>query len=199
MSEPKSLCLLSLQVREAVRDFLLESADDPGVENLMIYFSGHGIHEYNHHLGHSEEAIVVGNDMHYKDSELTSDINSSLPKNKRLYLVIDACHAEGMLNLWQLSIRLNKPVVLFAGASTELNADYTSSDGGLFTQAFVQEAVPGRELSDIQEAVFQQLVEPHARREPVARYGDPQLQVRPYLQWDCCDECTDNNFVRHVG
>ena len=106
---------------------------------------------------------------------------SDEPCDANVYLVIDACHAEGAFTMWRLTpqIRLNDFVVLFAGAETQLSTDY-KRDGGKFTRAFAKHVKSGIKLSDLAQFILQELYNP-SKTSPCVRYSHPSLCDKRFL------------------
>ena len=108
------------EYRETFIDFLSNSP-----ENFLIYFySGHGNHQWNESKKNNSECLCIMYNPKdwYSDEELTEDIDEYLPYGKTLYVLLDTCHDGGMINLWQLDTHLEKSVVFFCGANTEILA-----------------------------------------------------------------------------
>ena len=100
----------------------------------------------------------------------------------KVYLVIDACHAEGAFTMWRLApqIRLTNFIVLLAGAETQLSTEYDHK-GGKFTEAFVRHINPGIKLSDLAQAILTALYDP-GKTSPCVKYSHPSLCDRRFLQ-----------------
>ena len=121
----------------------------------------------------------------YRDYELTEDIDKYLPVGKTLYVIVDACHSAGMINLWHLDTRLEKSVAFFCGANTEIySRDDPNARGGLFTNSFCRHAKIGRPLWEIADKVLQEIFSPsetYARSSSI-RYSHPAMAVRTFCE-----------------
>ena len=118
----------------------------------------------------------------YFARELTKDIRQGLrarAKNQdgkvKVYVVIDACNAEGLFPMWELTreVRLNDFIVLFAGAETQLSTDYTE-DGGKFTKTFIKYLTPGVKLSNLAQKILEDMFVARTTS-PCIRYSHPSL------------------------
>lgn len=171
--------------KKEYRDHFISLMKDSTADHLILYYSGHGSAQVvDLARAETKECLVLSDDttQWYYDDEITEDIDAYLPANKTLYLVVDACHAGGMINLWQLDRRLNANIVLFAGSNTEIFSwDDANQPGGAFTNAFIVSAVQGKTLYKIAEDVLQQLFNP-GMISPAVRYGRPALCVAQYCQ-----------------
>lgn len=173
------------EYRETFIAFLTKSP-----ENFLIYFyCGHGNHQWNQTKGNNTECLCLMQDQNewYKDEELTQDIDEYLPFGKTLYVILDACHSGGMINAWQLDTRLEKSVVFFCGANSEILAwDDAREDavGGLFTNSFCLHAKVGRPLWKIADKVLVEMFKPYQKnvRSPSVRYSRPAVAAEKFCQ-----------------
>ena len=120
--------------------------------NLIFYFTGHGGQITSHGL--NSEALVVANGTYYFDTEFTQDLLTSM--GKTLYVVLDACHAEGLINLWELQsdMRLNLKIIIFSASHSEI-----STYPRIFTPAFVRKAEIGKPVYIIADEILQEINE----------------------------------------
>lgn len=158
---------------------------DSTADYIILYYSGHGAARVvNLDRAETKECLVLSDDttQWYYDDEITEDIDAYLPAHKTLYLVVDACHAGGMINLWHLDRRLQANIVLFAGSNTEISSwDDANQPGGAFTNAFLTSATKGKTLYKIAEEVLEKLFQ-SGMISPAVRYGRPALCVAEYCQ-----------------
>ena len=189
-------------LRQRVCAFLQEA---PG-PNLMIYFSGHGLYQQSTVDGLVSEALNVATGQNgetveqYNSSELTLDINDSLKQRREdsqddprmnltagageeeqltVFLVIDACHAAGIVNFWELSkeVRVDQTstsIVLFAGAEARLEAKF-DGEGGWFSKAFFKNALDlkGKRVAAIADGIQVDLLTKDPETSPCVRYSRP--------------------------
>lgn len=168
------------EYREFFKSFMRDSA----ANYIILYFSGHGSASFDAEAGMTKECLVLSDDRKqwYYGSEITDDINASLPDHRTLYMVVDACHAGGMINLWHLDRRLKSNVVLFAGSNTEiLSWDDRDHPGGAFTNAFIASATKGKKLYEIAEEVLEKVFKKD-KISPAVRYCRPALCVSTFCQ-----------------
>ena len=169
------------EFRKEFTSFLSQSDKD----YLIFYYSGHGTANWNRKTKQNEEYLCLNNNVSefYKDSELTEDIDRYLKPLTTLYLVVDACRAGGVLNLWQLDVRFQNTVVLFSGSNSEISAyDDWDSPGGAFTNAFISSAHQGRRLYEIAQDVLEELFRPSDRLpvSPAVQYCRPDVCTTPF-------------------
>ena len=121
------------------------------------------------------------------DADLTEDIDEYLPEGKTLYVIVDACHSGGMMNVWRLDTRLQKTVVFFCGANAEILAWDDKSEGatgGLFTNSFCKHAKVGRPIWEIADNVLLEMFNPNDKHahSPSVRYSRPSVAVKKFCQ-----------------
>ena len=167
--------------RKTFVDFLRNSAAD----HLIFYYSGHGSSAWLDNK--SVEFLVLTNNTPdwYSDVVFTEDIDRNLPKGKRLYLIIDACHSGGMINFWHLDVRLKKDIVLLAGSNAEINSwddPGLLSSGGLYTNSFIKYATRGRILYQIAQDILEDLFDSDSDVSPIISYGRPNLCVTRFCE-----------------
>ena len=171
--------------KKEYRAHFISFMKDSTADFLILYYSGHGAAQIvDLASAATKECLVLSDNTSrwYYDDEITEDIDAYLPANKTLYLVVDACHAGGMINLWHLDRRLNANIVLFAGSNTEIYSwDDANHPGGAFTNAFIASATVGKTLYKIAEEVLEQLFQ-SGKISPAVRYGRPALCVAQYCQ-----------------
>ena len=173
------------EYRETFINFLSNSP-----ENFLIYYyCGHGNQQKSEGNGTNAECLCIMQDSKewYKDEELTQDIDEYLPFGKTLYVILDACHSGGMINAWQLDTRLEKSVVFFCGANSEILAwDDKREDavGGLFTNSFCLHAEVGRPLWEIADKVLVEMFTPYQKnaRSPSVRYSRPAVAAEKFCE-----------------
>ena len=173
------------EYRKTLTDFLVKSP-----ENFLIYYyTGHGSQDWNDRKNHNSECLCIMQNPKdwYKDEELTEDIDEYLPNGKTLYVILDTCHGGGMINTWRLDTRLEKCVVFFCGANTEILAwddDREDAVGGLFTNSFCLHANVGRALWEIADKVLVEMFTPNKRdaRSPSVRYSRPAVATENFCQ-----------------
>ena len=169
--------------KKEYRSHFISLMRESTADYIILYFSGHGSASVvDHSRAETKECLVLSDDSNqwYYDDEITEDIDAHLPSEKTLYLVVDACHAGGMINLWHLDHRLKANVVLFAGSNAEiLSWDDANQPGGAFTNAFIECAKKGKPLYLIAEDVLKELFK-SGKISPAVRYGRPALCVTPY-------------------
>ena len=173
------------EYRETFIDFLSKSPED----FLIYFYSGHGNHQWNQSKSNNSEClcIIYNPKDWYRDEELTEDIDEYLPYGKTLYVLLDTCHGGGMINAWQLDTRLEKSVVFFCGANSEILAwddDREDAVGGLFTNSFCLHAKVGRPLWEIADKVLVEMFKPNKRdaRSPSVRYSRPAVATEKFCQ-----------------
>ena len=155
--------------------------------HLVFTFSGHGIpYQYTDEFGIlvQGEEIQIGQGIMYKDVDLAKDINLNLPRGKFLWLVIDTCFSGGLLNLWQIKNRLDRNVILFAGANSEIVGWGDQVEGGYLTRNFVRYAQPGRYACHIADDILEHIewYDQERFRQTIStqvKYSRPVLAVAP--------------------
>ena len=97
---------------------------------------------------------MVATGQFYWDTEFTQDLRSSM--GKTLYVVLDACHAEGLINLWEIPsyMRLNLQVILFSASHSEI-----TTYARVFTPAFVRKAEIGKAVNIIADEILNEINE----------------------------------------
>jgi hypothetical protein len=136
--------------KDTFRKFITEFLENSLTNNLIIYYAGHGAQAWEV-VGRNSDNNDVYNVQHYlcilpnspdwyNDQELTQDLDNNIPFGKRVYLIFDACHSEGDLNLWQLQYRFEEEIIGFFAANAEINTveDSSARRGGLYTNAFLK-------------------------------------------------------------
>ncbi len=154
--------------------------------------STHGLpYKYkNYGMDIQGEGILIGKDrygqnMIYKDKELMEDINNYLGKDVFLHLVIDTCFSGGLINLWEFKNRLDKNVILYSAANSEI-VGWGGKVGGYLTRYFAMYAKPGRYAFQIADDILQRIEYMDQDDFPDAistqiKYSRPALAVAPYL------------------
>ena len=149
-------------------------------DNLIFYFSGKGLHRWSWETRNNQEVLCISKDeTHtYDDLDLTQDIHNHLPKEKTLYIVLDAGFSGGMINLWALGSRLEKRVILFSGSSLEIpRFEDSQYQGGEFTTAFLKHAKIGTPVYRIADNILQDVFHPKdlMHHTPIIQYSRPRL------------------------
>ena len=186
------------EYRETFIDFLSNS------ENFLIYFySGHGNHQWNESKKNNSECLCIMYNPKdwYSDEELTKDIDEYLPYGKTLYVLLDTCHGGGMINAWQLDTRLEKSVVFFCGANSEILAwddEREDAVGGLFTNSFCLHAKVGCPLWEIADKVLVEMFTPYQKnaRSPSVRYSRPAVAIEKFCQTSADGYLTTKGDIR---
>lgn len=173
------------EYRKAFINFLTKSSE----EFLLYFYCGHGSHQWNWTAKNNSECLCILDDRNewYADFDLTEDIDEYLPVGKTLYVIVDACHSGGMLNVWRLDTRLEKAVVFFTGANSEIPAwddRREGRTGGLFTNCFTKHAKIGTPMWQIADSVLQDMFKPNQKnaRSPSVGYSRPALAVAKFCQ-----------------
>ena len=171
--------------RSAFLDFLTKSTE----QFLIYYYCGHGSHQWNWSMRNNMECLCIADDYKewYVDFELTEDIDNNLPAGKTLYVIVDACHSGGMMNVWRLDTRLEKSVVFFCGANSEILAwddKREGATGGLFTNSFCKHATVGRPIWEIADNVLQEMFKPNEEHahSPSVGYSRPAVAVSKFCK-----------------
>ena len=88
------------------------------------------------------------------DKEFTGDLPTS--NGKTLYVVLDACNAEGMINLWEIprNTRLNLQIILFSASHSEI-----STYPRIYTPSFVRKAEIGKPVNTIADEILREINE----------------------------------------
>ena len=173
------------EYRETFIDFLSKSP-----ENFLIYYyTGHGSQDWDESKKNNSECLCIMYNPKdwYRDEELTEDIDEYLPYGKTLYVILDTCHGGGMINTWRLDTRLEKCVVFFCGANTEILAwddDREGAVGGFFTNSFCLHAKVGSPLWEIADNVLTEMFSPNKRyaRSPSVRYSRPAVATEKFCK-----------------
>ena len=173
------------EYRQAFLDFLTNSPE----QFLLYFYCGHGAHQWNWAMRNNTECLCIADDYKewYLDYELTEDIDNNLPEGKTLYVVVDACHSGGMMNVWRLDTRLQKSVVFFCGANAEILAwddKREGATGGLFTNSFCKHAKVGRPIWEIADNVLLDMFNPNQKNahSPSVRYSRPAVAVKTFCK-----------------
>ena len=141
--------------RSAFQSFLRDSPE----KHLIFAISTHGTpFDYvdENRMTIQGEGIVITKGGLYTDQMLSQDVNVHFPKGKYLWLIIDTCFSGGLLNLWQIKDRLDRNIVLFSGANSEI-VGWGNSLGGYLTRRFTQFAEPGRYTFHIADDVIEKI------------------------------------------
>ena len=173
------------EYRQNFKDFLTKSSED----FLLYFYCGHGSHQWNWTAKNNSECLCILDDCKewYADYELTEDIDEFLPVGKTLYVVVDACHSGGLLNVWRLDTRLEKSVIFFTGANSEIPAwddKREGKTGGLFTNSFTKHASIGAPIWQIADSILQEMFKPNQKnaRSPSVGYSRPALAISKFFQ-----------------
>ena len=154
-------------------------------QNLILFMAGHGKQQKPYGQT-NEESFILPKATHgefdeYTDTELTEDINDALPPDKRLYIIIHACHSGGMLNLWQLNTE-NKWFALFASAEADILADWSHDESeSTFIQAFCNYAQQGKMLGTIAGDIVRNCANVSTGIRPAFITSNPDIALQPFL------------------
>ena len=138
----------------------------------------------------------------YTDEEFTLDL-ASLPIDKRLHIVINACHSGGMLNLWQFDTsEPSRRVAMFASEVSDTLRQNAIRKAGwqgswqaeaeenyarpflderfLVVQKFCDNAAVGSQLKDIAGAILNDTAIP-PRIRPEYKWSRPKVRDDRFL------------------
>ena len=182
----RSLYYTKYEFRRAFVDFLATSSE----QFLIFYYCGHGTRTgwWNPILTTTEYLCLEHRRRDwYADYQLTEDIDRYLPEGKTLYMIVDACHSGGLLNMWKLDSRLDKSVVLFSGANSDIPSwddQRRGHTGGLFTNCFLKCARVGAEVWKIADDILVEMFRPNQKRSlsPAFRYSRPSMAANRFCQ-----------------
>ena len=181
----RSLYYTKYEFRRAFVDFLATSSE----QFLIFYYCGHGTRTWwNSRLTTTEYLCLEHRRRdRYADYQLTEDIDRYLPEGKTLYMIVDACHSGGLLNMWKLDSRLDKSVVLFSGANSDIPSwddQRRGHTGGLFTNCFLKCARVGAEVWKIADDILVEMFRPNQKRSrsPAFRYSRPSMAANRFCQ-----------------
>jgi hypothetical protein len=104
--------------------------------------------------GTQGQIIVVGDGQYVWDHELVGKINECLPKSTKLWMIIDACYSGGMFNVFGLDDRLDRKVISWSAASSEI-VGWGVGGGGILTQQFIAAAAPGKLAAKLSDDMFE--------------------------------------------
>ena len=170
-----------MQVRNEIRRFLQQSQYQ-AEKNLILFMTGHG--KQQKPVGKTNEEsffLTKGQHGEYTDTELTKDIDDALPPDKRLYIIINACHSGGMLNLWQLNTE-NKWFALFASAEADILANWSHDESErTFIQAFCNHAQQGKKLGTIAGGILRDCADVRTRTRPAFITSNPEIALQTFL------------------
>ena len=99
--------------------------------------------------------------------------------------MIDTCFSGGLLNLWEIKERLDRYVVLFSAANSEIVA-WGNQEGGFLTRRFVEAAVPGRYAMHLADDIIEKIERYDQSKfdaviSPQVKYSRPALAAAPFL------------------
>lgn len=185
------------KVYKNVLDYRRELAtflSKPGPEFLLYYYCGHGSHSWNNQLKRNEEALIIMTDKEqwFYDTMLSEEINQHLAPGKTLIIIVDACHAGGMLNAWQFNFYKDRNVVFLTGAMLEISSwDDQKAPGGQFTNSFLRHVKIGEPIYKIADNILEDIFTPAKNgnaHSPSVSYSRPLLCISKFCEHGLVEE-----------
>ena len=169
------------QVREEVCSFLQDSP----TENLILFLAGHGTQQRRQYRPVRESLLIPtptpGSVEYYTDAQLTEDIADNLPEDKKLYIIIHACHSGGMLNLWEIDTS-ERWIALFASAEADILAKWSANDEDqTYIDTFCECAKRGETLAEIAGRITRTYADVHDRVRPAFVTSNPDIALDTFL------------------
>jgi hypothetical protein len=166
-------------------------------DEMLLYFCGHG--DFTRDGGTDEAAtkgdeflILYHEDLERRigraaalkfglpDNELTDIIEEHLKKNIQITLVLDCCHAGGMIDNLEVFSSQTLSFDFFA-SSTEETLSFARSDTSFFTEALLMASNESRRLGELKEKTEKNLKDLRRTQACVIRLNQTRINQPNFL------------------
>ncbi|MBT1685572.1 caspase family protein [Fulvivirgaceae bacterium PWU37] len=192
----KNWSIQCLQDEKATKENVLQFFDKPALSRsreILFYYCGHGDFSSVDGQGESgsnipDEFLVLyhqrlefraGNigaafrDFFLTDDELTGIVQDILNREVALTVILDCCHAAGMIDRAEQFIVGDAPMALFA-SSTEEERSFANSDTSFFTEALLMASGESTQLAGLRQKTQENLRRLLPRQESIILFNRTQ-------------------------
>jgi hypothetical protein len=166
-----------------VESFFSKSAAN---DEVLFYYSGHGDVFSGPEADGKDEVLVLYDkklenatlrrrlvDFSLTDDRLTEIIQSHIDNHINFNLVLDCCHAGGMVDNMEAKFRSEPRFTIFAG-STERSLAFADMNSSFFTEALLMAANATSKLQDMRQSTVKYLKQLFIEQRSVIQF-DPSL------------------------